>query len=75
MIVSYCFFFANFGSLGTVPTFICKELHRISEWETVTMLSDILNSHWIRVFINDITEIENYITVGFIPLGGILTLY
>ena len=35
----------------------------------------ILISHWIRVFINGITETEIYISVGFTLLGGILTLY
>ncbi|UXH46444.1 hypothetical protein N5C46_10495 [Rossellomorea vietnamensis] len=35
----------------------------------------ILISHWIRVFINGITETEVYISVGFTLLGGILTLY
>ncbi|MBW3112523.1 hypothetical protein KYJ26_11815 [Bacillus sp. MCCB 382] len=35
----------------------------------------ILISHWIRVFINGITETEIYISVGFTLLGGILTVY
>jgi hypothetical protein len=35
----------------------------------------ILISHWIRVFINGITETEIYISIGFTLLGGILTVY
>jgi hypothetical protein len=35
----------------------------------------ILISHWIRVFINGITETEIYVSVGFTLLGGILTVY
>jgi hypothetical protein len=35
----------------------------------------LLISHWIRVFVNEITGEEIYISLGFTLLGGILTIY